>query len=263
MSDETRYIVYDTESVVDTGLLSRSRYPGEELSADEAVGRYLEERGDPDAFVPVTYHVPVAIAVARVSADFRLIDASCLDAPAYDPEKMVRLFWKGVAHYGDAVLVDFNGRGFDLPLLTLAAFRWGISAPRYFNDPDRYGFRYRFTSKHIDLQEWVTEYGGFRLVGGLNLLAKILGAPGKMDTSGGQVGDLHREGRIDAINDYCLHDVLDTYLVFLRTRVLAGCISPEEERALHAETRRWIESRLDERPALGQYLANWREPDPS
>ena len=38
--NDTRYIVYDTESVVDGDLLNRVLYPGDELSAEEAIARY-------------------------------------------------------------------------------------------------------------------------------------------------------------------------------------------------------------------------------
>ena len=135
--EQTRYIVYDTESVVDGALLGRVLYQGEELDAAGSIERYLEDVGDPEAFIPVSFHVPVAISVARVSADFRLLDISCLDDPEFDPIAMTEIFWKGVRHY-KAVLVDFNGRGFDLPLMTLNAFRFGVSCPAYFRD-DRFG----------------------------------------------------------------------------------------------------------------------------
>ena len=72
--EQTRYIVYDTESVVDGALLGRVLYQGEELDAAGSIERYLEDVGDPEAFIPVSFHVPVAISVARVSADFRLLD---------------------------------------------------------------------------------------------------------------------------------------------------------------------------------------------
>ena len=159
--EQTRYIVYDTESVVDGALMSRVLYQGEQLDGAGAIDRYLEDVGDPEAFIPVSFHVPVAIAVARVSADFRLLDISCLDDPEFDSIAMTEIFWKGVSHY-KAVLVDFNGRGFDLPLMTLNAFRFGVSCPAYFRD-DRFGYRYRFTDKHIDLMDWMTEYGAARL----------------------------------------------------------------------------------------------------
>ncbi len=243
------------------------REPREGLSPDEAIARYsddwLRENPGRKLFVPVSFHVPVAIGVARVGADFRLLDLSSLDAPKFDPQAMVGKFWRGVQTYAAAVLVDFNGRGFDLPLLTLSAFRFGVSCPRYFADPDRFGFRYRFSSKHLDLMDWLCEYGAWHLAGGLNLLAKMLGKPGKTLATGEQVADLYRRGDVQRINDYCLHDVLDTYFVFLRTRVLSGELDLDREQRLVAEMRRWIEKRAESLPGLKPYLEAFGRWDPT
>ena len=40
--EQTRYIVYDTESVVDGELLGRVRYREEGLTGEAAIERYLE-----------------------------------------------------------------------------------------------------------------------------------------------------------------------------------------------------------------------------
>ena len=265
---ETAYIVFDTESVVDGALLSRVLFPGEGLTPEEALARErktrLEESDGASDFIAVTFQVPVAITVARVSRDLRLLDLVALDAPRFDPCRMVALFWRGIEKYRGSALVDFNGRSFDIPLLTLSAFRFGISCPRYFADADRFGFRYRFTSSHIDLMEWLTEYGSYRMKGGLNLLAKMLGKPGKMSTRGDQVEELFRAGARKEISDYCTHDVLDTYFIFLRTRVLTGQITLEEEQAIVADARRWLEERSRTEPGLVPYLecfGAWR-PEP-
>jgi len=264
--NDTAYIVFDTESVPDGALVGRVLYPGESLDPQGAIARLTREiaRGEEEenVFLPVSFHVPVAIGVARVGRHYRLLDLASLDAPKFDPKKMVDLFWKGIQHYSQASMVTFNGRGFDVPLLTLAAFRFGISAPRYFDDPDKFGFRYRYSPKHLDLLDWITEFGAARLKGGLNLLAKMLGKPGKMDTKGSQVAELHRQGKLQEINDYCLHDVLDTYFVFLRTRVLAGRITLEEEQTIVGETKAWLESRAKSQPALERYLESFGSWDP-
>jgi hypothetical protein len=111
--------------------------------------------------------------------------------------------------------------------------------------------------------EWLTEYGAVSLSGGLNLLAKMLGKPGKMETSGDQVAQLHANGEVQRINDYCLHDVLDTYFVFLRTRVLTGQVPLDEEQQLVAQTRTWLEERAAEQPGLKAYLDEFGEWDPT
>ena len=78
----------------------------------------------------------------------------------------------------------------------------------------------------------MTNYGAYRMDGGLNLLAKRGNRPvavGKMDVAGDQVYAMYQQGRCQEINDYCMFDTLDTYFIFLRTRVLLGEMSAEQE----------------------------------
>ena len=130
----------------------------------------------------------------------------------------------------DAVLVttggnNFNGRTFDMPLMELAAFRYGLSLPGWFDVSARTyeqpRNRYN-TRSHLDLHDVLTNFGATRFNGGLNLAANLLGKPGKMDVKGHMVQDLFNEGDLAAINDYCRCDVLDTYFIFLRVSVLLG-----------------------------------------
>ena len=78
-----------------------------------------------------------------------------------------------------------------------------------------------------------------------------------MDVAGDQVYAMHREGRLREINDYCMFDTLDTYFVFLRTRVLMGEMTLDEEHYLVDKARAWLEAKDEELPALRQYLENW------
>ena len=96
-----------------------------------------------------------------------------------------------------------------------------------------------------------------KAAGGLNLVANLLGKPGKMEMAGDQVYRLHCEGRLQEINDYCLFDTLDTYFVFLRTRVLTGDLALEQEEDLVRAARNYLQSKAGEFPALVQYLQNW------
>ena len=251
----TAFLVLDTESVPDGRLIAKVKYPGEQLTPEEAVARaqaQARERspGGSD-FLPVTFQYPVAVCVIRVGADFRLQAVTCLDAPHFQPAEIVKKFWLGVGCY-KAKLVSFNGRGFDLPLLELAAFRYGCPARDHF-----YNSRNRYGGNHLDLMDWLSNYGACRLAGGLDLLSKLLGKPGKMDVSGEQVYEMHRAGRHQDINDYCLFDTIDTYFVFLRTRVLSGDLTLEQEHQIVLHARDWLTAKASEVQALRQYLANW------
>jgi predicted PolB exonuclease-like 3'-5' exonuclease len=241
--------------VPDGRLLSAVRYPGESLSPEEAIERARAEARESSwsgsDFIPVTFHVPVSACMLRVGPDFTLLNFKCLDEPLFRPREIVNQFWFGVTHY-KAKLVTFNGRGFDLPLMELAAFRHGISARDHYLARDRY-------RGPIDLMDWFTNFGACKLAGGLNLLAKLLGKPGKMDVSGEHVYQLHRDGKVQEINDYCLCDTLDTYFVFLRTRILTGDINLEQEAELIAKAKDLLRSKAGEYPVLTRYLANWTD----
>jgi len=251
----TAFLVVDSESVPDGRLLSAVKYAGENLSPEDAIerarGEARESSWSGSDFIPVTFQVPVGVCVLRVGADFALQSLKCLDAPKFRPREIVNQFWFGVTHY-KAKLVTFNGRGFDLPLLELAAFRYGISARDHYLARDRY-------RGPIDLMDWFTNFGACRMAGGLDLLAKLLGKPGKMEVSGEQVYQMYLDGKIQEINDYCLCDTLDTYFVFLRTRILTGDISPEQEAELVANAKKLLESKTAEFPVLRKYLDNWTD----
>jgi 3'-5' exonuclease len=261
-SSNLRYLVFDIESVADAELVAKLRYGGQSLAPAEAVGLYraeLMEKYESD-FIPYTFQVPIAVAVGKVTADFRLEDVVVLDDPRFRPHVITENFWRGWEKYHRPTLVSFNGRGFDIPLLELAAFRYGIGVPGWFQASgksfDQPRSRYN-TTAHIDLCELLTNFGSTRFTGGLNLAANLLGKPGKMDVQGVMVQDMFNAGRLAEINDYCRCDVLDTYFVFLRSRVLMGLISLETEQQIIAQTKQWLEQKSPEVAAYRLYLERW------
>ena len=78
-----------------------------------------------------------------------------------------------------------------------------------------------------------------------------------MDVAGVQVYEMHRAGRLQEINDYCMFDTLDTYFVFLRTRVMTGEITGQQEEEVVERARAWLAGRVTELPGLAKYLENW------
>lgn len=261
MSD-VEFLIFDVEAIGDGDLIQRVKFPDEDLTPQEAIERFrndlLEATGRD--VLPPTFVVPISVAVAKVTKDFRLTELTVLDAPQYRPEFITRRFWQGWQHYNHPTLVTFNGRGYDMPVLELGAFRHGISVPAWFNVESR-SFeqsRNRYNiDRHIDLQDFVSNFSAMRVSGGLNLLSNLIYKPGKSGIDGSQVQDLYFEGQAEKINDYCRCDVLDTYFVFLRSRVMIGRLSLEDEQARIDEVRELLESHADECPAYQHYLEFW------
>ncbi len=256
------YLLFDVEAVGDGDLISRVRYPDAGLSPADALARYraelMAEKGKD--VLPTTFVLPAAVAIAKVSADFRLLDLTTLDAPEYRPYEITKRFWQGWTHYGKPPFVTYNGRGYDIPVMELAAYRYGLSIPAWFNVEaksfEQSRNRYN-TAVHIDLMDLFSNFGAAQVSGGLNLLANLIGKPGKTGIDGSKIQDMYDAGRADEINDYCRCDVLDTYFVFLRTRVLLGKLNLEDEQEIVDETKAWLEKEAEDSPAYRHYLAHW------
>ena len=260
MSD-IRYLVFDIETVPDGELISRVRYPGQTLDPKQAIEKYQQELLEKNGsdFIPYTYHLPVSVVIGKINNNYELEDLVALDEQEGRPHLITRHFWKGWEKY-EATLVTFNGRGFDIPVMELGAFRYGISLKKWFQLNAR-SFeqpRNRFNlSSHFDLQEVLTNHGASRMYGGLNLIANLIGKPGKMDVAGDMVLQLYHEGNLQRINDYCRCDVLDTYFVFLRTSVMTGALTLEREQQIVRNTRQWLEDKSEALPIYKQYLEHW------
>ena len=70
---DVRYLLFDIESIADGNLITKTRYPGETLTADAAVRRFrqdlmLESGRD---FIPYTYHLPIAVVVAKIDSELK------------------------------------------------------------------------------------------------------------------------------------------------------------------------------------------------
>jgi predicted PolB exonuclease-like 3'-5' exonuclease len=257
-----KFLVFDVESVADGTLVSKVRYPGENLAPAEAIRKYRDEllaKYETD-FIPYTFQFPISVVVAKVASDLRLIDLVALDDPEFRPHVITDHFWRGWEAYKRPTLVSFNGRSFDVPLLELAAFRYGINLQRWFNLNGRTfeqpRNRYN-TEAHMDVYDILTNFGAARFTGGLNLAASMLGKPGKMEVQGHMVQDLYDAGKLAEINDYCRCDVLDTYFVFLRSCVLLGNISLTREHELVEAAKAWLEERRETSEAYAAYLERW------
>jgi len=260
--DRVAYLIFDVETVADGDLISRVRYPDESLDGQQAIRKYQEELIESTGkdFIPQTFMLPISVAVAKVDEHFHLVDLTTLDEPDYDPYQITKKFWQGYTHYRCPTFITFNGRGYDMPVMELAAYRYGLSLPRWFNVDartyDQSRNRYNHHA-HLDLMDLISNFGASRVTGGLNLLANLIGKPGKTGVDGSMVQEMYDNGQVREINDYCRSDVLDTYFVFLRTRVLLGLLSLDEEHQRVEEVKTMLEAQKDHSAAYQNYLDHW------
>ncbi len=125
------------------------------------------------------------------------------------------------------VLVTYNGRSFDLPVIALRSLCHGVPLGWYYRESN---VRYRFSEQgHLDLCDWLADHGATRS-GSLDAIARLIGLPGKIGVDGSQVEGLYAAGQLSSIQRYCLADVAQTALLFLRFRLLQGQLEPDTYR---------------------------------
>jgi predicted PolB exonuclease-like 3'-5' exonuclease len=121
-------------------------------------------------------------------------------------------------------LVTWNGRGFDLPVLALRAFRHGLSFGWYYRGA---GYRYRYSEEgHLDLCDVLSDHGAAKMTS-LDGAARVIGLPGKDGVDGSQVEGLFLAGQLESLRHYCLSDVAQTAFLFLRYKLVAGDLDRE------------------------------------
>ncbi len=219
-------LVFDIETIpdVDSG---RRIYEIDDAISDSDVAEIMftkrrEQSGN--EFLALPFHRVIAIsAVLRSGDQFNVWSLGTLDS---DEKEIIRRFYDGIERFSP-ILVSWNGSGFDLPVLHYRSMLHGISAPRYWDtgDNDREfkwnNYLNRYHSRHTDLMDVLAAYQQ-RAVTRLDVMATLLGFPGKMGMSGANVWDYFQAEKLKEIRDYCETDVLNTYLVYLRWRMIAG-----------------------------------------
>jgi hypothetical protein len=220
------YLVFDIETRVDKDLVKEVYDPENSLTLEQAYDtardHILEQSGQKSDFFPVPFHIPIAISTLQADEKYRIRALGCFGSDKHSESEMVSRFWQTFENA--QTLVTFNGRGFDLPVLETRALKHGLSLPRYFatgQTKNTYrGSRYS-DAYHIDLCDYLSNFGASHR-NSLNVFARLIGLPGKYTIAGEDVEYLYRQGRLKEINQYCMTDVLQTYLLFLRLELLRG-----------------------------------------
>lgn len=112
----------------------------------------------------------------------------------------------------------------------------------------------RYHSRHLDLMDVLAGYSG-RANAPLDQLAKLCGFPGKLGMDGSQVWPAWQAGKADEVRAYCETDVVNTWLMYCRFRLIKGeidSVTYEQEIQLVQDSLRQINE-----PHWQEYMATW------
>jgi len=225
------YLVVDIETVPDLSVYRKPEI----------------KEGEKEPFPPAPAHQVVCIGLLFL--DEMLLPRK-LGVVYQGGERQILTTWNDFMRTKKPVLITWNGRGFDLPVLMARSLGRGVDFSWYFDN----NYRYRYSEDwNVDLCDQMGDYGAAR---GLKLdhYARLCGLPGKGDVDGGNVEQMMKEGREEDVAAYCLTDVLQTGWLFARWRFLRGKLSREMyEEAIKKMAEVAIEVG-EKRPALGKFM---------
>jgi predicted PolB exonuclease-like 3'-5' exonuclease len=240
-------LVFDIETVPDTDAVPNlTGFDDPDVTSRRAeIERYhLEVTEGRNPFPRQPFHKVVAISFLRAEIErseggetYYLLELRSGGTPESSERELVAGFFQFFERHRPR-LVSFNGRSFDLPVLKYRAMVHGIAAPFLYAAGDKwesYTSRYA-TDWHCDLLELLSDFGASARVK-LGEVCAVFGLPGKFGIAGGDVAALYDAGRIGEIRDYCETDVLNTWLVYLRTQLHRGVLGREAYQRARSKPR--------------------------
>lgn len=168
------------------------------------------------------FHKIVCISYALIDDSFKVVEMRSLGLNKHTEkeaiEKIVSLITK------DTMVVTWSGRRFDLPVILYRAMYHCVPCQFFFKNE----FDKRFTpGGHFDLQDNMMMFGATEKLK-LDHVAAVMGLPGKMDVSGGEVQELWARKRYLTVGSYCVTDVVQLLVLFLRWSFIRGLASVAE-----------------------------------
>lgn len=240
-------IIWDLETIPDVAAFKRME--GDVDMPDEVAERQTSEK-----FAKLPLHLIVCIGALIVERGERGWRPVALGAPHIGerPEQEIIRAFVGRVNELKPQLIAFNGNGFDLPVLRYRAMIHSLSAPglsarSYFN---------RYSEDCLDLCDSLSSFDSRSRIK-LDALCRIMGLPGKpTGLDGSQVAPLVREGRVQAVADYCETDVVNTYRLFLRYELFRGNVTDEQFRQSEADLQAMLQEQSVAKPHLRPLVGN-------
>lgn len=245
-------MVFDCETILDTALIQKGfqqEFQARNIDIESLddleisqTAMAIQKELSGTEFLPICYHQVISIAAVFCDDFGRFLKVgnfkSSGDSKEMREKSLIQAFLDYLNKH-QPKLVSYNGRGFDLPMLLLRAMKYKLNANAYFeeNNPQYNkskweNYRQRYCERfHIDLLESLGNYGSARNLK-LDILANLVGFPGKYDTNGAQVLQMYYAGQQEKIDTYCQSDVLNTYGLYLNYELLKGNLTLEDYQSI-------------------------------
>jgi hypothetical protein len=192
------YLVIDIETILDPALP-------------------IEESSEAERLPAPPHHKVVVIGALWLDEGHKPRKLGVLGESKDEPEILID-FAKFIEDRRPTI-VTWNGRGFDMPVIAARCLRHGITLRHYYSSRD---VRYRFSPEgHLDLMDYIADFGAAKPAK-LDIVAKLIGMPGKVGVAGKDVGPMVHAGKIQEVRNYCLCDVIQTAAIFLRVELVRG-----------------------------------------
>ena len=194
-----------------------------------------------DKFPPPFQHRVVAIGRALLDENCMPLRTAC-PVNLEDERGLLKGFSKSVQQHGkNADLVSWNGRTFDMLVITSRSMRHMIELPWFYNNRD---MRLRYSAKgHIDLMDHLSHFD-YRSAMKLSAAADLCSLDGKT-ANGLSVAQLVEEDRTEELGWYCINDVRITACMMARFKRLRGELSVVQVKAVESAWEDWMEDCRD------------------
>jgi predicted PolB exonuclease-like 3'-5' exonuclease len=178
--------------------------------------------------------------------------SGCITGPE---DEIIQKFWEFFDRR-EPVLVTWNGRGYDLPVLRQRALIGAVPTPRWFQAGSRYeNYWYRYSANwHCDLMDQLSDYGACGKTG-MDLIARAMRLPGKINGNGREVESMFEAGQIERIAAYCECDVLNLYGIYLRWLLVTGQMDGDGYKQSQAQFAEFLCA--SEKAHHAEFLAKW------
>jgi len=259
-------LVFDIETIPDCDGLRRLHAGEPGWDGDDAAiaQRAFDEQRERSGSDFLRHHLHRICAISCVLRTDKSLRVRSLGGVDTDEATLIAEFFD-IIERSTPQIVSWNGGGFDLPVLNYRALVHGIAAPRFWDwgDDDREfkwnNYLNRYHTRHLDLMDVLAMFSG-RANAPLDDLAKLCGFPGKLGMDGSKVWDSYSAGGLPGIRAYCETDVMNTWLVYCRFRLMRGELSREgydAEIALARDTLGGLASKPD-CEHWKEYLDAWK-----